>query len=233
MMSASATATTTKSASHQAHAPVTKATALSRVGGGHKCCGCCCDMKTAVTAVDIISVFFSAVVLFLWVPGMRMMSSDEFQEQYNEAITEAYDDDHLTNLFHTSMQSANDMLEEAIPIITVASIVSLFAFSLGIFGSTKIKIWPVAIALFAHVGNFAIFCTFFLFVPAIISFFFAYPHVIFIVEVRKGILSNDVHPSDVSDDILPEIEATPVTTSSYSYAPKAHAYENEDTNVIV
>uniref|UniRef100_A0A7R9Z1N1 Uncharacterized protein n=1 Tax=Pseudictyota dubia TaxID=2749911 RepID=A0A7R9Z1N1_9STRA len=221
-MSAS-TGTTT-----QTYTPYASDSAPPRMG--HRCCGCCCDMKTAVFVVDIISLVFSALVLFIWVPGLKLMASDEFQEDYEEAVSQqaaditddAVKQDYENNA-KQAFQFTSDVAEDAIPWVTAAAIVSIVAFALGIYGSLSVRQWPVLVALIVHVFNCCMSFVFLQLIPALFAGFFAYPHVVFIIEMRKGIFSRN---HGVTDEVLPEIEATPVS-------PKASAYSNEENEGIV
>jgi hypothetical protein len=80
--------------------------------------------------------------------------------------------------------------------LTIPLVVATCAcFSLGIYGAMTYKIWPVVVALLAYIFQIAL-ATYFSGACAIaLNLLFAYPHVMFIIEVSKGVLTKENYPN--------------------------------------
>ena len=154
-----------------------------------KCCGCCCDMRQSVIAVNMISIGMLVMAIVLQIVG-------SFDTELDDDI----------------IQEINKIF---VPVFIAVYIVFAIFNSLGIYGAYKNKIWPVVIALGGHIAYFGISVFMVDLVGTILSLFFAYPHIFFIRELkqkRNSTSSNGNANANVTDNVeMAEIEDDDVT----------------------
>jgi hypothetical protein len=141
-----------------------------RVKQGHKFCGGCCDVRRATIIVDIISVCLNVLALFA-VIGIHVAQVDHQQINDDQVKQELQDFPFVFSLIWV--------------------LVSMILYSCGIFGAIQYNIWLVGIALVLHLTDIVMALIGVNIVGAVIAGTFAYPHIFFIMEVRKGIMSRE------------------------------------------
>ena len=154
-----------------------------------KCCGCCCDMRQSVIAVNMISIGMLVMAI-----GLQIVGS--FDTELDDDI----------------IQEINKIF---VPVFIAINIVFAIFNSLGIYGAYKNKIWPVVISLGGHIAYFGISVFMVDLVGIILGLFFAYPHIFFIRELkqkRNSTSSNGNANANVTDNVeMAEIEDDDVT----------------------
>lgn len=146
------------------------------------CCGCCCDMRTAVITVNLVtigqllfSLLFALVVLPKKLGSMSFDDDTLYDDEMKELMKEQYGN--LSTKY-------NEVLPTFMPILlTIAAIRTIFA-SAGIYGAVKYSVGPVVVGLAGYVLAF-LFHAFHVHPPgAIQAAFFAYPHYFFMRELN-------------------------------------------------
>ena len=154
-----------------------------------KCCGCCCDMRQSVIAVNMISIGMLVMAI-----GLQIVGS--FDTELDDDI----------------IQEINKIF---VPVFIAINIVFAISNSLGIYGAYKNKIWPVVISLGGHIAYFGISVFMIDLVGILLGLFFAYPHIFFIRELkqkRNSTSSNGNANANVTDNVeMAEIEDDDVT----------------------
>lgn len=143
--------------------------------GSHSCCGCCCDTRRAVIVVNVISLSFSAIAI----SSLLLYTSDDFLAQIaDDEVRAALED--------------QDGLGLAIGLTSLGMI----CHGLGIYGAAKFVQWPIIVAAIWYLSQFVRGFVAFNPAMAIMSGFFAYPHIIFWHELRNGIMSPTRYPHE-------------------------------------
>ncbi|OEU22093.1 hypothetical protein FRACYDRAFT_232247 [Fragilariopsis cylindrus CCMP1102] len=143
-----------------------------------KCCGCCCDMRQSVIAVNMISIGMLVMAIVLQIVG-------SFDTELDDDI----------------IQEINKIF---VPVFIAVNIVFAIFYSLGIYGAYKNKIWPVVISLGGHIAYFGISVFMVDLAGVILSLFFVYPHIFFIRELkqkRNSTSSNGNANANVTDNV--------------------------------
>ena len=168
-----------------------------------KCCGCCCDMRQSVIAVNMISIGMLVMAIVLQIVGFKFINSSSFDT--------LLDDDTAKETINNIQDSASVL----VPIFIAVNIVFAISNSLGIYGAYKNKIWPVVISLGGHIAYFGISVFMIDLVGILLGLFFAYPHIFFIRELkqkRNSTSSNGNANANVTDNVeMAEIEDDDVT----------------------
>jgi hypothetical protein len=137
----------------------------------HACCGCCCDTRRAVIVVNLISLVFASLAIL----SIAMITSDQYAAQI--------DDD--------AMLAALDEMDGAKVGMTIGfASLGIMCNTLGIYGATRFSQWAVMIAGSWYVVELVRSLVYLDFGGAIMSGFFAYPHVIFWQEMRNGVMTS-------------------------------------------
>ena len=141
---------------------------------GHSLCGCCCDMRRAVIIVNLIAL----VVVLVGAILFGVAASPRYESQFtDDATKKAFQD------LHKGMAK--------FIVITVCYAIAYF---LGIYGAIRFSIWMVFLASLAHTANAVVALLAFNWLGCAVEFFFAYPHFVFIGEVKKGIMTTEHYP---------------------------------------
>jgi hypothetical protein len=145
---------------------------------GHKCCGGCCDMRRAVIIVNTINIVLIVI-------GTIMLI---IAHNSNVHLEKIYNDDEVKSQVETAMAAVQKMPLGALIAFEILQIV---VYAAGIVGALRYNIYLVGVSMagycFAIAVNLMTLNIFGLICPA----FFAYPHLFFIQEVRKGIMSKE------------------------------------------
>lgn len=143
----------------------------------HMCCGCCCDTRRAVIAVNVISMSFATLAIFT----ISTISSGKYAEQF--------DDDEVLGALGEIDGAAVGMT------IGFASL-GMLCNACGIYGASKFNQWAVLVAGIWYLVEFFRSLVFLDLAGAIMAGFFAYPHAIFWQEMRKGVMSPASYPQE-------------------------------------
>eukprot|EP00538_Stauroneis_constricta_P009356 CAMPEP_0119566724 /NCGR_PEP_ID=MMETSP1352-20130426/33936_1 /TAXON_ID=265584 /ORGANISM="Stauroneis constricta, Strain CCMP1120" /LENGTH=182 /DNA_ID=CAMNT_0007615883 /DNA_START=157 /DNA_END=705 /DNA_ORIENTATION=- len=137
---------------------------------GHSFCGGCCDMRRAVIIVDCIMIG----MLLLDILGVAVLGSEQV------------DDDNLA-------QMIADIPTRRLCTIFILEIICC---AIAIFGALRYSVYPVFVGLGLYVV--AAMMSLFIFNVAgiLISVLFAYPHAVFIQEVRVGVMRPETYDSN-------------------------------------
>jgi len=152
---------------------------------GHRCCGRngsgCCDMRRAVVIVNAVDI---AICLFY---ALYFAIAAEVVE---ETPDDAYDRS------GTTKDEVEWMVVKMEHVFIILSAVKIPLNSCGIYGAVKFQYRPVAVALVAYsiqvffhavtmnIGGF------------FLAGFFLYPHVLFLRELKSGVMSEMNYPTE-------------------------------------
>lgn len=136
----------------------------------HVCCGCCCDTRRAVIVVNIISLAFAALAIL----SIAMITSDKYAAQI--------DDDAV-------IAALQEMDGAKIGMTIGFASVGMLCNAFGIYGATRFNQWAVVVAGSWYVVELVRSLVYLDLGSAIMSGFFAYPHVVFWHEMRKGVMT--------------------------------------------
>ena len=146
------------------------------------CCGCCCDMRTAVITVNLVTIgMLLYTSLFTLVVLPKMMESRSFDDDtlYDDEMKES-----MKELYGDLSTKYNDALPVLmIILLTIAAIRTIFA-SAGIYGAVKYSVGPVVVGLVGNVQAFLFHAFTVNPLWAIWAAFFAYPHYFFMRELN-------------------------------------------------
>jgi hypothetical protein len=146
---------------------------------GHKCCGCCCDVRRAVIVVNCV------------VGGLALLNLFEviaIKTGVEHASTKL-DDDEIIN-------ALNKLRDEPIATLVIRVIITMICCCFGVLGAIQYSVWMVsAAALKLCIGVVVGLCSFN--VAQMVAFsLFLYPHVFFMKEVRQGIMSKENYANE-------------------------------------
>jgi hypothetical protein len=143
----------------------------------HVCCACCCDTRRAVIVVNIISLAFASLAIL----SIAMITSDEYKAEF--------DDD--------AVRAALDEIDGAKVGMTIGfASLGMICSAFGIYGATRFNQWAVMVAGSWYVGELVRGLVYLDFGSVIMSGFFAYPHVVFWQELRKGVMNPMTYPQE-------------------------------------
>ena len=163
--------------------PVDEEIALGGRKLGHRCCGCCCDTRRAVIILNIIT----AVLYFLWM-GVWI-------EAVNNPGIEGIDDDQLeqdiVDSYKWSLIINGVGVAFSIAAIIGASLYNIWLVLLGV-------LWIVTDVILSFMYTDAVAKYHGMFIAWILVWagLMLYPHVAFIYEVKKGIMTRDTYPRE-------------------------------------
>ena len=145
------------------------------MGQGHRCFGGCCDMRRAVIIVNLVSLLLATIDVIYFAMESSFLSHNKI-----------FQDDDVEREIESEMHLAEHVM-------ILALIFTIPFNGAGVYGAMKFKIWPVAVSLSLYALRFVVL--FFSWNPGcLLPFFFAYPHVFFIKEVKEGIMSEANYP---------------------------------------
>ena len=146
---------------------------------GHRCCGGCCDMRRAVIIVDAVGIFiciFYAIYFAILAKVVEETDSPTFDAQTKDQV-----EGMMIKMEHVFLT----LMAIKIPLN-----------GLGIYGAVKFKFWPVGVALAAYTVEFIIDMFAFNIGGLLLAGFFAYPHVVFLRELKSGVMSELNYPTE-------------------------------------
>eukprot|EP00977_Amphora_coffeiformis_P020049 scaffold7808_cov184-Amphora_coffeaeformis.AAC.28 len=148
---------------------------------GHKCCGCdgCCDMRRAVIIVNIIQ----AGIL-----GMGMLILLATRNLANNAGN-IYDDD-------TTIAAMEDFKDAPLGVGLAIMGVQIVAALCGIAGGMKFNVILTAVAGLSYTITFAMGLVSLNLAGLVYNGFFLYPHILFVQEIRNGIMTEANYPNE-------------------------------------
>jgi hypothetical protein len=142
---------------------------------GHKCCGGCCDTRRAVIIVDMVLI---AILLLGTLPAIAILE---------KANPEDFNDDRVRNAIESFGWRE----------IAVSFAIAV-AFSIppavGVLGAIWYNEFMVGLCLVSYVVLFILDLSKLSFAGCVLHGFFAYPHAIFIKELRDGTMSKANYP---------------------------------------
>uniref|UniRef100_A0A7S0AVY1 Uncharacterized protein n=1 Tax=Minutocellus polymorphus TaxID=265543 RepID=A0A7S0AVY1_9STRA len=147
---------------------------------GHRCCGRngsgCCDMRRAVVIVNVVDtaicVFYAIYFAILAVDVEKIYGGEDGKSDI-EGL--------MVNLEHWFI---------------FLSAIKIPLNGLGIYGAVKFKYRPVAAALAAYSLQFALNVYSINIGGLLLTGFFAYPHVVFLKELKSGVMSEMNYPTE-------------------------------------
>jgi len=152
---------------------------LSGPKRGHSFCGCCCDVRRATIAINIVAIIFSIIVIISFIRAIV-------------AISTSLDDD-------INEQS----LESALTAVIVNTILSILFSIAALIGAIKFNAWLVlsnaiwlvlSFIVSTSVNVYGILAAIFYF---FIVSFFIYPHVMLFYELKVSkTMSKPIYPRE-------------------------------------
>jgi hypothetical protein len=152
---------------------------------GHKCCGCCCDVRRAtivVSAVNLSLDVFVMMVLSSCLFGPFTTSMEVIQCSPMLTIVETI----LS--FDSRAPVTTSML------ITIFYVLfRMVAEAVSIYGAMTYSQWMVGVGLAGYVVHALLALVQVQLVAVVVACFAAYPHVALIDEMRKGIMTEQTY----------------------------------------
>jgi hypothetical protein len=142
---------------------------------GHLCFGCCCDTRRAVIIVNSINMFVDV----LGIISSATFSSAGF----------ASDDE-----YRSALQS--EIGGKAIVFSIVVLVLGMICQAAGIYGAHTFNKIGVTIGAIWYALECFRSIVFLNLVGAIISGFFCYPHIVFLQEMKAGIMTPEKYPDE-------------------------------------
>ena len=172
--------------------PAESATALdindSNAGAvkrGHSCFGCCCDMRSAVIMCDIFLIVTGILMLSLETYGLERAHTYASDEESNDDYTFAVNDD--------SLMIRTREAETQIGAFMLLTLMYVMAAVISLFGAMTFQGMLVALNVVVLVARAVVYLMFRDWFAMACPVLFCYPHIMFIVEVRNGILQQDTY----------------------------------------
>lgn len=148
---------------------------------GHKFFGCWCDMRRAVIIVNVLSICIASSELSwaILIAKPRLYSTTYYDDDTKENEYKYYPEEHNPGL------------------VAVLSVV-LFANLCGISGALSYNAWLVGLSLTAHATRFLFDIVEYnrYSYLMLLSVLFVYPHVPFIMELKKGTMSEENYSNE-------------------------------------
>ena len=145
----------------------------------HLCCGCCCDTRRAVIVVNVISMCVAALAIGL--TSMAIGASGRYASDF--------DDDEYVSAFA-------EIDGKAIGLSIGVLVVGMICQATGIYGAQKFNKIGVIIGAIWHALQCIFSIAIFDIAGAIMSGFFCYPHVAFLLELNNGIMTPEKYPNE-------------------------------------
>eukprot|EP00562_Extubocellulus_spinifer_P002258 CAMPEP_0178477718 /NCGR_PEP_ID=MMETSP0696-20121128/4276_1 /TAXON_ID=265572 /ORGANISM="Extubocellulus spinifer, Strain CCMP396" /LENGTH=192 /DNA_ID=CAMNT_0020105039 /DNA_START=250 /DNA_END=828 /DNA_ORIENTATION=- len=146
---------------------------------GHRCCGGCCDMRRAVIIVDAVGIFICV-----------------FYAIYFAILATVVEETDSSTMDDATKQQVEGMMVQMEHVFLGLMAIKIPLNGLGIYGAMKFKHWPVAVALAAYVVEVIIDAVTFNIGGLLLAGFFAYPHVVFLREMKSGVMSELNYPTE-------------------------------------
>ena len=140
----------------------------------HHFLGFLCDMRRAVIAVNIISIFLALIEIGLLAAAFAM---------YDQVLADEGLEDWI----------GHDVTKAILGFLLGSAMLSIMLFSMGIHGALKFRSCPVIAALVYHAGSAFLHAIALNFFSVLISGLFIYPHVIFVLEMRNGVMTPETY----------------------------------------
>eukprot|EP00579_Thalassiosira_antarctica_P000207 CAMPEP_0201866708 /NCGR_PEP_ID=MMETSP0902-20130614/1187_1 /ASSEMBLY_ACC=CAM_ASM_000551 /TAXON_ID=420261 /ORGANISM="Thalassiosira antarctica, Strain CCMP982" /LENGTH=223 /DNA_ID=CAMNT_0048391729 /DNA_START=98 /DNA_END=769 /DNA_ORIENTATION=+ len=164
---------------------------------GHKCCGGCCDMRRAVIICDIILLVGG--VLSLCFEGIGAYGASAVANMsFDDDAFASFGDDATADIFQGGLDGSQALMKQAEDLLLglmVITSITLATTGASIWGAINYNYWPVA-ANTICLGVRAIL-PFLMGAPSImgaaITALWIYPHVVFCLEVRSGVLCRETY----------------------------------------
>lgn len=153
---------------------------------GHKCCGFCCDVRRATIIVNAVTVGLSA---------MGLLSLFALKGMAGAIDSSAVDDDAMA----AQMAEMEDQLsgfDSMGPMVFIVQLVKIGCAIAGIFGGMKYSVPMVAVAAVSHGWDLVLSLLSFHIPGLAMAGGFLYPHIMFIQEMRKGIMTPENYPNE-------------------------------------
>jgi hypothetical protein len=128
---------------------------------GHKCCGCCCDVRRAVVAVNVIMVVFESLALIIFADARNVDVEEDAQEDFPWTA------------------------------LMIISGVSLLASCVGVYGALTYNNYALAFTAVVYVASIVINIMGMNYVGIIPPILFLYPHLVLIQEIHAGVMSEE------------------------------------------
>jgi hypothetical protein len=148
-------------------------TTSNNVRRGHRCCGCCCDVRRAVIIVNTVNIVICLFALL----GISVLSRID---------PATIDDDEA----RAKIESISDM---QIDMGIAEVVIQIICQSIGIYGAVCYNQYLVGVSLLCYVAIFIVDLVQLELLGAIAVAFFAYPSVFFIKQMRNGIMSESTY----------------------------------------
>jgi len=156
---------------------------------GHRCCGRngsgCCDMRRAVVIVNVVDIaicIFYALYFALLAEAVEETPDAAFNGGGGGG--------------GTSKAQIEGVMIRMEHVFIILSAIKIPLNGLGIYGALKFKHWPVMVALVAYSIQVFLHVFSFSFGGLLLSGFFAYPHVVFLKELKSGVMSEMNYPTE-------------------------------------
>jgi hypothetical protein len=143
----------------------------------HLCCGCCCDTRRAVIVVNVISLCLA----FLAILSTVMVGSAGYASNFD-------DDEYLTAL--------SEIDGKAIGLSIGVLVLGMLFEAAAIYGAHKFNKIGVTIGAVWHALECIRSIVFLDYAGAIMSALFCYPHLFFLQEMNKGIMTPEKYPDE-------------------------------------
>uniref|UniRef100_A0A7S0AWN8 Uncharacterized protein n=1 Tax=Minutocellus polymorphus TaxID=265543 RepID=A0A7S0AWN8_9STRA len=151
---------------------------------GHRCCGRngsgCCDMRRAVVIVNVVDTaicVFYAIYFAILAVAVEEMPDESYGGEDSKSDIEG-------------------MMVKMEHVFIILSAIKIPLNGLGIYGAVKFKYRPVAAALAAYSLQFALNVYSINIGGLLLTGFFAYPHVVFLKELKSGVMSEMNYPTE-------------------------------------
>ena len=168
-------------------ATVSSAVAAQERTWATNCCGCCCDMRTAVIWVNVVSLILTAPVAMLFILAEVEMNSGIDLTGANSTFYQDNNDDQLRNQTIEAMAQIEDSSNSVIVTAISFVVIRMLCSAIGIYGAVKYKAWPVMVSLVVYILEFIVNIIISHFVGLIMPAFFVYPHFFFLRELKRNI----------------------------------------------
>jgi hypothetical protein len=143
----------------------------------HLCCGCCCDTRRAVMVVNVLGIC------------LAILSIASISRARSARANYAFDDDEY-------QYSSSEIDDKAVGLSISVLVVGMFCQVSGFYGAHKFKKIGTTIGAVWHALECIRSIVFYDFAGAIMSGFFCYPHVVFLQELKNGIMTPEKYPNE-------------------------------------
>jgi hypothetical protein len=143
----------------------------------HLCCGCCCDARRAVIVVNVISMcLHTLAIISVALMSSAVYASDVDDDEYQYALSE--------------------IDGKSLGLTLGVLVIGIICQAAGIYGAVKFNKIGATIGAVWHAMECIRSIVFFDIGGAIMSGFFCYPHVVFLQEMKSGIMTPENYPNE-------------------------------------